>query len=76
MAAIDKRYDSAGAVIANDGELRQVLSNLIVNASEALANVRAVCCFQDKGTCARTGPAWPEAAMTTDATRYVSTAGG
>ncbi|MGC2325001.1 MAG: PAS domain S-box protein, partial [Terriglobales bacterium] len=35
--AIEKRYDSAGAVIANAGELRQVLSNLIVNASEALA---------------------------------------
>jgi len=34
---IEKRYDSAGTVIANSGELRQVLSNLIVNASEALA---------------------------------------
>jgi len=37
-AAIEKRYDSAGAVTANAGELRQVLSNLIVNASEALAH--------------------------------------
>jgi PAS domain S-box-containing protein len=36
-AAIEKRYDSAGAVTANAGELRQVLSNLIVNATEALA---------------------------------------
>jgi two-component system CheB/CheR fusion protein len=35
--AIEKRYDSAGAVTANAGELRQVLSNLIVNATEALA---------------------------------------
>jgi PAS domain S-box-containing protein len=34
---IEKRYDSAGTVLANSGELRQVLSNLIVNASEALA---------------------------------------
>ena len=36
--AIEKRYDSAGAVVADAGELRQVFSNLIVNASEALAN--------------------------------------
>ncbi len=35
--SIEKRYDSAGAVIANAGELRQVFSNLILNASEALA---------------------------------------
>ena len=35
--AIEKRYDSAGVVFANAGELRQVLSNLIVNATEALA---------------------------------------
>lgn len=34
---IEKRYDSAGTVIVNSGELRQVLSNLIVNAGEALA---------------------------------------
>ena len=32
---IEKRYDSAGVVVANAGELRQVLTNLIVN--EALA---------------------------------------
>jgi two-component system, chemotaxis family, CheB/CheR fusion protein len=36
--AIEKRYDSAGAVVADAGELRQVFSNLIVNASEALAH--------------------------------------
>jgi two-component system CheB/CheR fusion protein len=35
--AIEKRYDSAGALIADAGELRQVFSNLIVNAGEALA---------------------------------------
>jgi PAS domain S-box-containing protein len=34
---IEKRYDSAGTVSANAGELRQVLSNLTVNATEALA---------------------------------------
>jgi len=34
---IEKRYDSAGALVADAGELRQVLSNLIVNAAEALA---------------------------------------
>jgi len=35
--AIEKRYDSAGVLVADAGELRQVLSNLIVNAAEALA---------------------------------------
>jgi PAS domain S-box-containing protein len=35
--AIEKRYDSVGAVTANAGELRQVFSNLIMNATEALA---------------------------------------
>jgi len=35
--AIERRYDSPGAVVAEAGELRQVLSNLIVNAAEALA---------------------------------------
>jgi two-component system CheB/CheR fusion protein len=35
--AIEKRYTSTGAVVADAGELRQVLSNLILNASEALA---------------------------------------
>ncbi len=35
--SIEKRYESAGVVVADAGELRQVLSNLIVNASEALA---------------------------------------
>ena len=34
---IEKRYDSAEVVVANAGELRQVLTNLIVNACEALA---------------------------------------
>jgi PAS domain S-box-containing protein len=34
---IEKRYETPGMVIANSGELRQVLSNLIVNATEALA---------------------------------------
>ncbi len=54
--AIEKRYDSAGAVVADAGELRQVLSNLIVNAVEALANkgdklVIHVCDSQDwRGT--------------------------
>jgi PAS domain S-box-containing protein len=36
--SIKKRYESVGVVIADADELRQVLSNLIVNASEALAN--------------------------------------
>jgi len=35
--AIVKRYDSAGAVVADAGELRQVFSNLIVNAADVLA---------------------------------------
>ena len=54
--AIEKRYDSAGALVADAGELRQVLSNLIVNAAEALANqgdklVIHVCDSQDwRGT--------------------------
>ncbi|MFI5107584.1 MAG: nitrogen regulation protein NR(II) [Terriglobales bacterium] len=34
---IVKRYDSTGAVVADAGELRQVLSNLIVNAADVLA---------------------------------------
>ncbi len=34
---IIRRYESAGVLVADAGELRQVLSNLIVNASEALA---------------------------------------
>lgn len=34
---IEKRYDTPGTVTGNAGELRQVLSNLIVNATEALA---------------------------------------
>jgi two-component system, chemotaxis family, CheB/CheR fusion protein len=54
--AIEKRYDSAGALVADAGELRQVFSNLIVNAAEALANkgdklVIHVCDSQDwRGT--------------------------
>ena len=35
--SIEKRYDSAGVVVADSGELRQVFSNLIVNACDALA---------------------------------------
>lgn len=35
--SIEKRYESAGVLVADAGELRQVLSNLIVNASQALA---------------------------------------
>src|SRR5919197_377969 len=35
---IEKRYDSAEVVVANAGELRQVLTNLVVNACEALAD--------------------------------------
>jgi PAS domain S-box-containing protein len=34
---IVKRYDSTGAVVADAGELRQVFSNLIVNAADVLA---------------------------------------
>ncbi len=34
---IDKRYESHGAVRGNSGELRQVFSNLIVNAFDALS---------------------------------------
>jgi two-component system CheB/CheR fusion protein len=50
--AIEKRYDSAGTLVADAGELRQVFSNLIVNAAEALANqgdklVIHVCDSQD-----------------------------
>jgi len=54
--AIEKRYGSVGTVVADAGELRQVFSNLIVNASEALANkgdklVIHVCDSQDwRGT--------------------------
>lgn len=53
---IVKRYDNIGAAVADAGELRQVLSNLIVNAAEALANkgdklVIHVCDSQDwRGT--------------------------
>ncbi|HYN16063.1 MAG TPA: PAS domain S-box protein [Terriglobales bacterium] len=36
---IEKRYDSAGEVIGDASELRQVFSNLIVNAVDALAKM-------------------------------------
>lgn len=35
--AVDKRFTGEGEIIGNSGELRQVFSNLIVNASDAMS---------------------------------------